>query len=203
MTRASLAAGILVLLAAWLLAAGGERSFAVHMVAHMAVVAIAAPLTAIGLHGTRLDFFPALTWITPLTASFIELIAVWFWHLPQIRLLADQSPVAANLEQATFLAAGLLLWLSCLSASRLAGAGGLLFTSMHMTLLGVLLAMSPRPLYATGQVICFSVPISAAVDQQVGGVAMLLVGAISYLAGGVALLYRLLADSNETGEQAG
>jgi putative membrane protein len=202
MTRASLAAGVLVLLAAWLLAAGGEGSFAVHMVAHMSVVAIAAPLIAIGLHGTRLDFSPALTWIMPLTASLIELIAVWCWHLPQMRLLAGQSSAAAVLEQATFLAAGLLLWLSCLSASRLAGAGGLLFTSMHMTLLGVLLALTPRPLYATGQVICFGVPVSAATDQQIGGVAMLLVGAVSYLTGGVALLYRLLAEPSETGEQA-
>jgi putative membrane protein len=182
MTRPSLAAGILVLLAAWLLAAGGERSFAVHMVAHMAIVAIAAPLIAIGLHGTRLDFSVGLTWITPLTASLVELVAVWFWHLPQTRLLAEQSPAAAVLEQIAFLVAGLLLWLSCLSASRLAGAAGLLFTSMHMTLLGVLLALSPRPLY---------------------GVAMLLVGAISYLAGGIALLFRLLADPRGTEGRTG
>jgi putative membrane protein len=201
MTGASLAAGTIVLLVAWFLPWGAEGSFAVHMVAHMAVVAVAAPLLAIGIHATRLDVSSRMVWITPLTASLIELIAVWFWHLPHMRLLADRSLLAAVLEQATFLAAGLLLWLSCLSAPRLAGAGGLLFTSLHMTLLGVLLALAPRPLYASGQVICFGMPLGAAADQQIGGVAMLLVGAVSYLAGGVTLLHRLLADPSRAGER--
>ena len=200
MRRASLAAGVLILLAAWSLAAGGGGSFAVHMAAHMGVVAIAAPLIAIGLSGTELDLSSRL--ITPLTASLVELVAVWFWHLPQMRLLADQSLAAMLLEQASFLAAGLLLWRSCLGSPRLAGAGGLLFTSMHMTLLGVLLALAPRPLYAAGPVTCFGVTMPAAMDQQLGGVAMLLVGAVSYLAGGLALLYRLLADPSETAGQA-
>lgn len=200
MKRTSLMAGVLILLAAWLLAAGGEGSFAVHMVAHMGVVAIAAPLIVVGLSGTQPS--PSSKLITPLTASLIELVVVWFWHLPQMRLLADGSSVAMFFEQASFLAAGLLLWRSCLQASRLAGAGGLLFTSMHMTLLGVLLALAPRPLYAAGPVICFGVSVPAAMDQQIGGVAMLLVGAVSYLVGAIALLYRLLVDPSETVERA-
>ena len=200
MKRTSLAAGALVLLAAWSLASGGEGSFAVHMAAHMGVVAIAAPLLAIGLGDTGLG--PLSRLITPLTASLIELVAVWFWHLPQMRLVVDQSFGAMLVEQASFLVAGLLLWRSCLDSPRLAGAGGLLFTSMHMTLLGVLLALAPRPLYAAGQVTCFGVTMPAAMDQQIGGVAMLLVGAVSYLVGGVALLYRLLADPSEIAERA-
>lgn len=200
MKRTCLAIGILMLLAAWSLAAGGAGSFAVHMAAHMAVVAIAAPLIAIGLGGTQLDLSSRS--VTPIMASFIELIVVWFWHIPQMRLLADQSLAATLLEQASFLAAGLLLWQSCLASPRLAGAAGLLFTSMHMTLLGVLLALAPRPLYGAGPVICFGATVPAAMDQQIGGVAMLLVGAISYLIGGIALLYRLLVDPPEAAEQA-
>jgi putative membrane protein len=199
MKRASLAIGVLILLAAWSLAVGGEGSFAVHMAAHMGVVAIAAPLIAVGLNGMQA---PSPRLVTPLTASLIELIVVWFWHLPQMRLFVDQSLAAMLFEQASFLAAGLLLWRSCLAAPRLAGAGGLLFTSMHMTLLGVLLALAPRPLYAAGPVICFGVTVPAVMDQQIGGVTMLLVGAVSYVAGGIALLYRLLADPPETAEQA-
>ena len=63
---------------------------------------------------------------------------------------------------------------------------------MHMTLLGALLSLSPRPLYGGGEVSCFGVPLTALADQQTGGVVMLLVGAIVYLAGGVALLAGML-----------
>lgn len=70
---------------------------------------------------------------------------------------------------------------------------------MHMTLLGALLALSPRPLYGSADVSCFGVPLSAAVDQQAGGVVMLLVGAIVYLLGGVTLLATTLEPSTPSG----
>ena len=61
-----------------------------------------------------------------------------------------------------FLGAGLFLWLTCFGAARraapahdAAGAFALLLTSIHMTLLGALLALSPRPLYGAGDVTCF------------------------------------------------
>lgn len=195
----SLASGLMMLAASACLAAFGGPSFALHMVVHMTIVAVAAPLIAVGVSAATLDFSGRLTWITPLIASLIELVTVMFWHLPQIRRLADQSFATAMLEQISFFATGLLLWLSCLSAPPLAGAAGLLFTSMHMTLIGVLLALAPRPLYGTGEVFCFGVSLSAAADQQVGGVAMLLVGALSYLVGGIAILHRLVSASSATG----
>lgn len=201
MKSASLTSGILILIASAGLTAFGGNAFALHMIVHMAIVAMAAPLIAMGIRGTSLDLSTRLTWITPLTASLIELVTVIFWHMPQIRLVADQSPIVTLLEQIAFLAAGLLLWLSCLSAPPLAGVGGLLFTSMHMTLIGVLLALAPRPLYGVGDVTCLGLPLSASADQQVGGVAMLLVGAVSYLVGGIALLYRLVAATPVGPEQ--
>jgi putative membrane protein len=190
---ASLTSGTLILFAAACLVTFGGDAFTIHMVAHMATVAIAAPMIAFGFRRTALDVSARLTWITPLTASLIELVTVIFWHLPQVRLIADQSLAATMLEQFSFIAAGLLLWLSCLSAPPLAGAAGLLFTSTHMTLIGVLFALAPRPIFAAGQTTCFGLPLSAATDQQIGGVAMLLVGAVSYLIGGIAVLHRLVS----------
>ena len=62
---------------------------------------------------------------------------------------------------------------------------------MHMTLLGALLALSPRPLYAhAGE---FN-GLTALDDQHLGGAIMLLVGGISYLFGGLWLTVRLLRD---------
>jgi putative membrane protein len=67
---------------------------------------------------------------------------------------------------------------------------------MHMTLLGVLLALAPRPLYGAGDVSCFGISLSAAADQQIGGVVMLMVGACAYLLGGIVLLAGLLRDGD-------
>jgi putative membrane protein len=201
MRTAALFSGVTLLLLLWaVLLPGSDRtSFAVHMFAHMGVVAGAAPLIAIGLSGTRFDFTIGRTWLTPVVTSLIELLAVWSWHVPAMRQLSEASVLFAALEQFLFMGAGLALWLSCLGGApngregrQLAGVFGLLFTSMHMTLLGALLSLSPRPLYGGGAVSCFGVTLAAAADQQLGGVIMLLVGAIVYLAGGVALLARTL-----------
>ncbi len=203
MKKAALVGGMVMVFVLWgiLLPFADRSSFSVHMIAHMGVVAGAAPLIAIGLSGTRFDFSAGRLWLTPLTASLVELFAVWSWHIPAMRALSESSPFLTALEQAAFLAAGLSLWLSCLGGAatgreerRLAGTFGLLFTSMHMTLLGALLALSPRPLYGEGEASCLGIMLSADVDQQAGGVIMLLVGAVVYLAGGVALLARTLND---------
>lgn len=197
MKRLCLIAGVVLLFALWgvVLPFSDRASFTIHMIAHMGVVAGAAPLIAIGLSGTRADLPARWPWFSPVIASIVELLAVWAWHIPALRALSESSPFIAALEQLTFLVAGLALWLSCLGGletgrdgRRMAGAFGLLFTSMHMTLLGALLALSPRPLYGAGEVTCFGVTLSPVVDQQAGGVIMLLVGAAVYLAGGVSLL---------------
>jgi putative membrane protein len=110
-------------------------------------------------------------------------------------------------EQATFLFVGVALWWTSFAAPHVrahaaAGAGALLLTSIHMTLLGALLALSPRPLYGSGEVTCFGLVLDAGQDQQLGGVVMLFVGAVVYLAGGVSLVARLLsspADARSSG----
>ncbi|MBB6180585.1 cytochrome c oxidase assembly protein [Pseudorhizobium flavum] len=208
MRRASLATGLLLLAVAWIIVLpfGGRESFTIHMIVHMSVVAGAAPLLAVGLSGFRHDLTVRWPWFTPVIASLVELVAVWGWHLPAARVMAEASWIVTALEQATFLAAGLLLWLSCLGgaqegreARQLAGTFGLLFTSMHMTLLGALLSLSPRPLYGIENVTCFGVTLGAAVDQQAGGVVMLLVGAVVYLLGGVLLLSSALGPREHSG----
>lgn len=200
MRRISLILGFILLNIAWtLLVLGDPASFSVHMTVHMAVVAGVAPLLAVGISGTRYDLVSKSRIVTPLVASMIELVTVWGWHLPALRALAESAPAFRVLEQVSFLAAGLVLWLSCFGGTgaeqdqrRLGGTLGLLFTSMHMTLLGALLSLAPRPLYGEGFVTCFGVPLSAGQDQQIGGVVMLMVGAAVYLAGGVTLLARTL-----------
>ena len=199
MKRAALWSGLLLLAIIWAgpLLDADRESFAAHMLAHMGVVAIAAPLIAIGLSGTRWDFVGRRRLISPITASLIELAVVWVWHAPALRSAAQISLPVTIAEQASFLVAGLVLWISCLGGNRdeqgAAGAFALLLTSIHMTLLGALLALTPRPLYGFETVTCLGLTLEAGQDQQLGGVLMLLIGAAVYLAGGVALLARLLS----------
>lgn len=210
MRRTALLSGvtILALISGGSLLPGSQGSLAIHMLAHMGIVAIAAPMMAVGLGEVRINrsaaaflFAPA----TPLIASFVEFVVVWTWHAPILRALASTNVAALLLEQAIFLAAGLFLWLASLGQSgdkRAApsGALALLLTSVHMTLMGVLLALSPRPLYGTDPVVCFGNPVSAQQDQVLGGIIMLAIGAVVYLSGGLALLARLLAGDKREAE---
>jgi putative membrane protein len=194
------AAGIGVLAAVWLgpLPGLAPHLFAAHMAMHIAVVCVAAPLIAVGLAASRFD--PVDGWpllFSPLTASLVELVIVWGWHAPAPHEAARTMPAMLAVEQATFLAAGLLLWVAVLGGDRRtrrerAGVGilGLLLTSMHMTLLGVLLTLSPRVLYGHG------VGVSAQLeDQRLGGLMMLIGGGTVYLIGGLMLLGWLLQPS--------
>ena len=215
--RVALLFGLVALAALWLgpLPELASSSFAAHMGMHVGVVAVAAPALALGLAGGRFDpvvrapaLFPPVPW------SVVELLVVWAWHTPALHHAARHAAPWFAVEQASFLGSGLVVWLSAfgggarLRAERTgAGVLALLLTSMHMTLLGALLALAPRPLFghATGGALpCKSsegicrgdqpvmVGLTPLDDQHLGGAIMLLVGGIAYLAGGLWLSLRLI-----------
>ena len=64
---------------------------------------------------------------------------------------------------------------------------------MHMTLLGALLALRPRPLYPHLEGFA---GLSNVADQQLGGIIMLVIGDISHLAGGLWLALGLTRNMN-------
>jgi len=196
--RGALVTGLTMLAFAWAIAAG-PYAVTGHMLAHMVAVAVAAPLMAFGIAGTRSD--PSIRLphvVTPLPMSLLDMFVVWGWHAPAARAFADSSAVGLIIEQAMFLVAGLLLWSACISAfdgrgaRRAVGVIALLLTSMHMTLLGVLVTLAPRTLFGTAGFTCLGQSFSPLADQQLGGVIMLLVGAGSYLVGGLWILSRVM-----------
>ena len=203
------AAGVGLLAGLWLgpLPRLAARSFSAHMTLHMAVVAIAAPLLTAAIAGTRLDPVrraPAI--FSPIPASFVELLVVWAWHTPALHHAARNQTSVMVVEQSLFLGAGVLVWLSAFGGGaeqrnerRGAGLVALLLTSMHMTLLGALLALTPRPLYAHAGAPAGLAPLE---DQHLGGAIMLLVGGVSYLAGGLWLAMRLLQHRRHAGDRA-
>lgn len=173
--------------------------FSAHMIAHVTVVAVAAPLLAVAVAGGRHD--PTWRWpllAAPVPAMLAELVVVWGWHLPLPHAAARDHAVVWAVEQASFLAVGLALWFAVLGGApgerQARGAGGvvaLLLTSMHMTLLGALITLAPRALYDHHH--GAALPLA---DQQVAGMVML-AAAASYLAGGLWLVARLLRGEEE------
>lgn len=195
--------GWLILAGAWLgpLPALATGSFAAHMTLHMAVVAVAAPLLSLAAAGRRYD--PVRRWpnlFAPVAASVGELLIVWAWHAPGLHHVARHTTLGFAAEQTMFLAAGLWVWLSAFGGTAprpksrsAAGVIGLLLTSMHMTLLGALLALSTRLLYSHQHTFG---PFTPLFDQQLGGAVMLVVGGMAFLAGGL-WLTRDLVSSRE------
>lgn len=173
-----------------------------HMVVHVTVVAVAAPLLAFAAAGGAFDLSRRWRLLSaPIAAMLLELFVVWGWHVPVLHHLARTTTAALVAEQASFLGVGLLLWLTAFggrdadSRPKLgAGVIALLMTSMHMTLLGALITLAPRVLYghAAG-----GAAASLMTDQQIAGMVMLFGGATSYLAGGLYLVRRLLQDTTE------
>jgi putative membrane protein len=197
--RTWLMLGVLALAGVWLgpLPALARLAFSAHMGMHMGVVAIAAPCLVFGIAGSAFD--PVRRWPTlfpPIPLSVVELVVVWAWHAPALHHMARHSVAGVVAEQGAFLIAGLLVWLAAFGDDPLhpreragAGVAALLLTSMHMTLLGALLALAPRALYAHAAPLATLTPLA---DQHLGGAVMLVVGGVAYLAGGLALTTRLV-----------
>lgn len=177
------AAGLFVAVAATLLAFAG-LGMTGHMAAHMLAVAVAAPLLAYGWRARRGGAGAPLGW------AMAEFAVVWAWHAPALRNAADMSPLIALAEQALFLGVGVALWRAAFAAPA-GGVAALLLTSMHMTLLGVLIGLAPQPLYP--MMAMHPAPgLDALTDQQLGGTVMLIVGGASYCLGGLWMLGQIL-----------
>lgn len=194
-------AGIVVLILAWAGPLPGmvPGSFAAHMTLHMTVVGIGIPLLAAGIG----PWVAQREWLRsqvalPIAVSIIDLVVVWGWHAPVLHQASRTLPKALAAEQASFALVSLLVWLVALASTvetrrsaALAGAMALFFTSMHMTLLGALVGLAPRPVY--GEHLHDAIGgLPPLVDQQLGGVIMLAIGGVIYLAGGLMLIARVL-----------
>ena len=220
-----LISGVLTLLVMWgLLPWLAPPAFYVHMTMHMGIVALAAPLIAIGISGGLFDPVIKYGWLfAPIPISLLELTVVWAWHAPGLHQFARHNILGLIAEQGMFLGCSILLWLSAFGgrwpqdANRTAaGIVGLLLTMMHMVLLGSLLALTLRTLYNHSASHGMSHEISRGVseslshgigngeshvgltaleDQHLGGAIMLIGGGISYLMGGLWLSMRLLQEN--------
>lgn len=193
-TRSCAIAGWAVAAAAFLspLCALSVSLFAARVAQHMILLLVAAPLIASALPmrtGSAASLWPA-------TITF--LIALWFWHMPAPYDATFRSTAIYWAMHLSLFGSGIWLWRALLDhdpgrAPMVLAAGTL--TSIQMGLLGAVLTLSSRALFAphifTVQAWGFT-PLS---DQQLGGALMWVPGCLLFLWAALrslALLWRSL-----------
>ncbi|MDT3671118.1 MAG: cytochrome c oxidase assembly protein [Aromatoleum sp.] len=176
-----------------------ETNSGLHMVQHMLLIVVVAPLGA--LAGALPQFRAALSdrwrwgWNAlaacgqrPLAMAVVHGVAIWLWHAPGPYRFALDNGWWHWLEHASFVASGWLFWWAVLHAGRERlpqALLALLLTLMHTGLLGALLSFARVPLYGE----------AGLQNQQLAGLVMWVPGGGFYLAAGVWVVWRLLAAS--------
>ena len=176
----------------------GETLFSAHMVQHLLLILLVAPLLVFGAplvpvmvasppvvrrgaialrHGPMLG--GARRVLThPLVVWALHALALWSWHLPGLYRAALENPLLHVVEHASFLLTAIAFWALVIATKprrRLAQPAAILFvftTALHSGALGALLAFASRPLYplhAHGARAWGLTPIA---DQQLAGLVM-------------------------------
>lgn len=196
--------GLLVLAALWLgpLPAMSRTAFSAHMILHLGVVALAAPLLALGLFraGVRVDGLRQLGHWT-LAAFLLEMVVVWGWHAPTLHEAAARQLPVFMLQQISFLVVGLAVWLLGFGTRSIGAMAlailGFFLTFMHMSMLGLLLILARELIYPPD--LCIGAfGFEQLDDQRFGGILMAAWGGAAYLVGGILLSIRLFAEMDRT-----
>jgi len=200
--------------------AAGERSFTAHMIEHELLMLIGTPLLVLsqpvgialwalprrarlalgGLH-RRPWFLAGWSGVSgPITATLLQALALWLWHVPvlfELALASDGWHIAQHLS---FVVTALLFWTAMLDPRRLrAGTGvaiGCLFvTAIVGGTLGALMALSDSPWYASYIALGMTpFGLSPQQDQQLAGLLMWVPGGLVHLLAALWLLATWLRD---------
>ncbi|HEY7807528.1 MAG TPA: cytochrome c oxidase assembly protein [Croceibacterium sp.] len=217
--RGALVRGAWLYAAGWLVLAGalvsplheaGERSFTFHMIEHellmlpAALLLVAArpgpallwglprPLRQLFGSAARLPFWRRLC--EPITATAIQAVIIWAWHMPGPFDLALDHEGWHVVQHLCFVFGALLFWWSMLNRTTETLAAVCLFaTSMIGGALGALMALSASPWYSAYAAMGMTpFGLSPAEDQQLAGLIMWIPGGLFHLCAALWFLGRWL-----------
>lgn len=177
-----------------------DTRFSTHMIQHVLLVLVAAPLFALATPLTvlvvslpagvrRHTTTPALRSraaafvLSPLFALAAFVIVLWSSHLPPIYDAAERNEALHNLEHLLYLLTAVLFWSAIagldLGRARLAFPARLLYLFLSMVameVLGLALSGTNHALYPYYESQARGAGVSAVADQHTGGVIMWLSG---------------------------
>lgn len=195
-----------------------EELFSVHMVQHLLLTLVAAPLIVlaaplvpilvalpVGWRGRLARPFQRRAfrriWATasyPLAAWLLSAAVLWGWHVPVTYDLALRNQAVHMLEHASFLGAGLLFWWSLLrpvGREPTPAAVAVLYvftTGVHSSALGALLTFSTNVWYTAHEPHVAGWGMTALEDQQLAGLIMWVPAGAIYLGAALILAARVL-----------
>lgn len=173
---------------------------------HMILTLIGAPLVAMGrpwgAFVAALSLPPTLlapgrgAAKTSIVAAGLFALLLWYWHTPIPYGFTFQSTLVYWMMHLTLYGSALWLWSALqVQAGRNAvwhvAAG--LFSTVQMGLLGALITLAPRPMYAPHFLTTVAWGLTPLQDQQLGGVIMWVPGCLAFLAAAMAELALVIA----------
>lgn len=202
----------------------GEVLFSFHMVQHLMLTLVAAPLLVLGgalpwlwalpiswrRSAARLSHRPksrtAISAVThPTIAVSLHAAALWTWHAPRLYEAALTSPAIHAVEHASFLATALLFWWSVLRTSLATGLGygtgviAIFVTALQGGALGALLTFSRSPWYPAYGDAVTAWGLTPLEDQQLAGSLMWVPPGVVYLVAALALMAAWIRDMEREG----
>lgn len=206
----SFLAGVAVLVVALLspLDPLGEVLFSAHMIQHLLLILVAAPLIIVGAPEVvtvwaipdrwRKRAAPMLGGVQRFVegdrANALSVLAIlvatgvlWAWHAPRLYDLAVQNELVHATEHGAFLVTALLFWAAVLRLSPRARLGNglrvlyVFAMAVQGSILGALITFSQRPLYQAHANIPAVWGIDPLPDQQLAGLIMWVPPALLYI----------------------
>ncbi len=201
----------------------GEHLFTVHMIEHELIMAVAAPLLVQARPGGlmlwawpdrgRKAIAPLFAegalrrgwrWLTsPIIATIFHGLAIWIWHAPALFDATVDSLALHRLQHVSFLATGVFFWWAMIWRAGQGNAAWHLFvTMMHTSILGALIALSPRVLFVAQTRFAPEWGMTALEDQQLAGLLMWVPGGIVYAGAALWMLMMWIGRSARGGLHA-
>jgi len=197
-----------------------EQLFVAHMVEHEILMVAAAPLIVVARpFGAMMWGLPqvlrlplarllqssalASVWailVDPRVAGLLHALAIWSWHMPILFDAALENSWMHWMQHLSFLFSALLFWWALLRANARQKAYAmsifvLFVTMLHCSLLGILISLARRPLYASDPS-AFGWGISRMEDQQAAGLIMWIPPGIIYTAVALAFVARWMVNAS-------
>jgi putative membrane protein len=197
--------------------------FSVHMLQHLLLMMVAAPLFVLGdpmsatvwalpMRGRRAlgGWWRRRAWLraawhlltAPLVAWTLHVGVLWVWHYPTFYDHALRTEPVHVLEHATFFLTAVLFWWPVLRrhGRRLRDGVAIVYlfgAALQGTLLGAALTLVARPLYTAHFGTTTAWGLTPLEDQQLAGLLMWVPAGFVYLAALVPPVLRALRDSSD------
>jgi putative membrane protein len=191
--------------------------FSAHMVQHLLLTLVAAPLMVLGTTGEMLRplirhprVFPAARFITRPAICFASFnVIIAFWHLPFAYNAAMASHDVHIFQHLTLIATSVLMWWPLISPlpelPRLAYPGQMLYCFLMvvpMSVMAIYIAMADTLLYPAYAAAPRMWGISPMMDQHIGGLIMWIPGGLFFYGIMTVVFFRWASRGEDTREAA-